>query len=409
MPIEPSAAAADFPLVSVVTPSYNQGRFIAATIESVLSQDYPNVEYIIVDGASPDDTADVVARYAGRLTFVSEPDRGQSEAINKGLRRARGEYVAWLNSDDLFLPGAIAEAVAALRAHPEAGAVYGEGYQIDAAGKVISRFEVTQHFDLWKLLNVSDYILQQTVFFRRSIFDEIGWLDEELHYGLDWDLLMRIGLRYPIVYVPHYMGAIREYPAAKSFTGGAQRARELTRIMRRHTGKQFPPGMFVYGMPTYVATINTCVAWAIRGPLAAFGRRLQRRVAAVGNRIVGAIVRHAQGWYSDGWASSRADFAFRPCAGRRLALDVTLPPWAPFERQRLTFSIAGRTFATESFGRGEFRIPVMLPRTVWDRPVTVRVRAEFSFRPGTDAAGLRDRRKLAYLLRSFDYEDDGWA
>ena len=88
MPIEPSAAAADLPLVTVVTPSYNQGRFIAATIESVLSQNYPNIEYIIVDGASTDDTAEIAARYAGRLTFVSEPDRGQSEAINKGFRRA---------------------------------------------------------------------------------------------------------------------------------------------------------------------------------------------------------------------------------------------------------------------------------------------------------------------------------
>src|SRR3981081_1720347 len=104
------------PLVTIVTPSYNQGRFIAATIESVLSQDYPNVEYLIGAGASTDDTAEVVARYAGRLTFVSEPDGGQSDAINKGFRRARGEYVAWLNSDDVFLPGAIGTAIAALQA-----------------------------------------------------------------------------------------------------------------------------------------------------------------------------------------------------------------------------------------------------------------------------------------------------
>ena len=405
MPIEPSAGA-ELPLVTVVTPSYNQGRFIGATIDSVLSQDYPNVEYIIVDGASTDDTAAVAARYAGRLTFISEPDRGQSEAINKGFRRARGEYVAWLNSDDVFLPGAIAAAVAALRANPEAGAVYGEGYQIDEAGNVISRFASTQRFDLWRLLNLSDFILQQTVFFRRSIFAEIGLVDEELVYGMDWELLMRIGLRHPIVYVPHYMGAIREYPAAKSFAGGAKRARELAQIMRRHTRKRFPPGMFVYGMPSYVAAINARVAWALRGPLAAFGNRLQRRVTAAGNRIVGEILRRAQGWYSDGWAGSRADFTFRPCGGRRLAIDVALPPWAPIERQRLTFSVAGRAFATESFGRGEFRIPLVLPRAVWDRPVTVRVRAAHAFRPGVDEAGRHDRRKLAYVLRSFDFEDD---
>lgn len=405
MPIEPSAVAADLPLVTVVTPSYNQGRFIAATIESVLSQDYPNVEYIVVDGASTDNTADVVSGYAGRLTFVSEPDRGQAEAINKGLKRARGEYVAWLNSDDVFLPGAISAAVAALRAHPDAGAVYGEGYQIDEAGNMISRFAVTQQFNLWKLLNLSDYILQQTVFFRRSVFDEVGWLDENLYYGLDWEILMRIGLRRPLVYVPEYMGAIREYPAAKSFAGGAKRARELAGIMRRHTHKRFPPGMFVYGMPTYVGAVNARAAWLLRGPLAPLGRRVQRRVTALGDRIVGHLLRHAQGWYSDGWAAARAEFTFAAPVGRHLTMDVFLPPWSPLQRQRLTFSIEGRPFASESFARGEFRIPLMLPRATWDAPVTVRVDADAYFRAHEEEAGLRERRRLAYLLRSFDYED----
>ena len=406
MRIEQSGAA-NAPLVTVVTPSYNQGRFIAATIESVLAQDYPNVEYLIIDGASTDDTAAVVARYAGRLTFVSEPDRGQSEAINKGFQRARGRYVAWLNSDDVFLPGAISAAVAALDANPDAGAVYGEGYQIDEAGNVISRFEVTQQFNLWKLLNVSDYILQQTVFFRRSIFEEIGWVDEALHYGMDWELLMRIGLRYPVIYVPHYMGAIREYPTAKSFAGGAKRARELAGIMRAHTGKRFPPGMFVYGMPSYVAAVNGWLARILRGPFAPLGARVQRRVAAVGNRVVGEIVRGAQGWYSDGWASTHAEFTFRPSAGRYLVMDVMLPPWAPIERQRVTLSTGGRIFASESFARGEFRVPVLLPRDTWDRAVTVRVCAEHSFRARKDAAEARDGRKLAYVLRSFDYEEVG--
>jgi glycosyltransferase involved in cell wall biosynthesis len=393
------------PLVTVVTPSYNQGRFIAATIESVLSQDYPNVEYLIIDGASTDDTAGVVARYADRLTFVSEPDRGQSDAINKGFRRGRGRYVAWLNSDDIFLPGAITAAVAALRANPEAGAVYGEGFQIDEGGRVISRFAVTQQFDLWKLLNLSDYILQQTVFFRRSVFDDVGWIDESLHYGMDWEILMRIGLRYPLVYIPHEMGAIREYPAAKSFAGGSKRARELAAIMRRHTRKRFPPGVFVYGMPVYVGAVNGWIARVMRGPLARLGARAQRRIAAVGNRIVGEIVRGAQGWYSDGWAAPRAEFAFRPGAGRNLAIDVMLPQWAPIDRQRLTFSVDGRPFATESFGRGEFRIPVMLPRNTWDVPVTVRVEAHRFFRAHNRNRRQNDRRKLAYVIRSFDFED----
>ena len=123
------------PLVTIVTPSYNQGRFIRATIESVLSQDYPHVEYIIMDGGSTDETAAVVEPYRDRLTWISEKDRGQSHAINKGFRMAKGEIVAWLNSDDTIAPGAITHAVEAFERQPGAGAVYGEGYLMDEDGR----------------------------------------------------------------------------------------------------------------------------------------------------------------------------------------------------------------------------------------------------------------------------------
>jgi glycosyltransferase involved in cell wall biosynthesis len=398
------AVRADLPLVTVVTPSYNQGRFIAATIESVLAQDYPNVEYIIVDGASTDETAEVVARYAGHLTFISERDRGQSEAINKGFRRARGEIVAWLNSDDIFLPGAISAAVSALRERPAAAAVYGEGYQIDEDGNTISRFAVTQKFNLWKLLNLSDYILQQTVFFRRSIFEQIGWIDEDLHYGMDWDILIRIGLQAPLVYVPHEMGAIREYAAAKSFSGGVRRARELTQILRRHTGKRFPPGMFVYGLPTYATIVNERIAHVLRGPLAPLAPKVQRRVDYITHRIVGRLVERAQGWYTDGWAGPRAEFTFPAPHGRRLAIAVELPPWVPFRRQRVRFRANGRVFATESFGRGVCTLAVLPPRETWDAPLTITLQADRTFRPPATAHGQVDRRRLAFVVRAFDYE-----
>jgi hypothetical protein len=396
---------ADLPLVTVVTPSFNQGRFIAATIESVLAQDYPHLEYIIVDGASTDDTAAVVAPYADRLTFLSEPDRGQSDAINKGFRRARGQILAWLNSDDIFLPGAVRAAVSALRSRADVGAVYGEGYQIDERGGVISRFAPTQRYDLWRLLNLSDYILQQTVFFRRDVFDDVGWIDEDLHYGMDWDILIRIGLQRPLLYVPHEMGAIREYASAKSFAGGAARVRELARILRRHTGKRFPPGMFVYGLPAYERIANDWIARTFRGSLGFAAPRLQRRVTWLAHRVVGTIVQNAQGWYSDDWATKRAQFAFSPSRGRRLALRVELPPWAPFERQEIALSIDGRVFARERFGKGAFTIPVAPPPATWERPVTIELRARRSFRPRRNAFRMRDDRRLCYLLRSFDFED----
>jgi glycosyltransferase involved in cell wall biosynthesis len=399
-----AAAAAELPLVTIITPSYNQGRFIAATIESVLDQDYPNIEYIIIDGASTDETAEVAARYADRLTFISEPDRGQSDAINKGFRRARGEIVAWLNSDDIFLPGAVRTAVNALRARPDAAAIYGEGYRIDEAGGVISRFESTQEFNLWRLLNLSDFILQQTVFFRRAIFDEVGFIDESLYYGMDWEILMRIGLHAPIVYVPAEMGAIREYATAKSFAGGTKRARELTAILRRHTRKRFPPGMFVYGLPAYEQSINARLARWLPGPLARVSRKLQHGITVATYRIVGSLVNGAQGWYTDGWAGPSAEFTFTAPRGRVLALTVTLPGWAPFARQTIELSTGGRVFAQETFGQGEFTIPVMPPRATWAEPLTVVVRAKTSFRPPHGPGVPVDRRRLAYLLHAFDYE-----
>ena len=163
---------------------------------------------------------------------------------------ARGEIVSWLNSDDTILPGAVRHAVRALTQDPRLGAVYGEGYTIDHDGNVIGQFGATEPFNLWKLIYLSDYILQQTVYFRRSVFDDVGFVDERLNWGMDWELLMRIGKKYPLELIPEYMGSLREYGAAKTFSGGFRRIRELVKIMRRHGQVRYPPGMFTYGLDT---------------------------------------------------------------------------------------------------------------------------------------------------------------
>lgn len=392
-----------FPLVTIVTPSYNQGRFIRDTIRSVLEQDYPNIEYIIMDGASSDDTAAVASEFDGRLTFVSEPDRGQSHAINKGFALARGEIVAWLNSDDILLPGAVRHAVEALQGDPECGACYGEGYQIDIDGNVISRFAPTRAFDLWMLLHLSDYILQQTVFFRRAVFDRVGWLDESLHYGMDWEILMRIGLQYPLRYVPEYMGAIREYAAAKTAAGGARRVHELVKIMRRHTGALLPPGAVIYGLPTYTRIWNERIEKLCPAALRPFGARLQRALDRVNVHSSGLTLRYAQGIFSDGWASTRARLVMQPPRARHLEIDVSLPEWTPLDGQTIRFRSGGRVFAEERFENGEFTIPVATPRDSWSAPIFFSIDAERFFRPAEREPGHRERRKLSYLLRDVRY------
>lgn len=247
------------PLVTVVTPSLNQGPFIRATIESVLSQDYERVEYIVMDGGSTDETAAVVKDYASRLSFVSEPDRGQSHAINKGFRIARGKFTSWLNSDDLLLPGAVTRAVDELERKPHLGAVYGEGYLIDRDGGITRRFPCTQPFNLSKLTLITDYILQQTVFFRKDVFATVGYLDEDLHYVMDWDILIRIGRQFELGYIPAYMGCLREYAEAKSFAGGRKRIAEIRRIMKRHTGMRYAPGYVVYALESFKERLGSSI------------------------------------------------------------------------------------------------------------------------------------------------------
>jgi glycosyltransferase involved in cell wall biosynthesis len=389
----------EWPLVTIVTPSYNQGRFIRDTIESVLSQTYPNIEYIVIDALSTDETATVCAEYAGRLTFISEKDSGQSDAINKGFRLAKGEFVAWLNSDDIFLPGAIERAVDAFEQEPELGAVYGEGYQIDIDGKVKQRFEVTEPFNLWKLVYLSDYILQQTVFFRRAVFAEVGFVDEALYYGMDWEILIRIGKRYMLRYLPYYMGSIREHGEAKTTVGGVKRFRELAAIMRRHGRWRYPPGYFVYGLDTYSRVLNHFIGVWIGRRFARVGRKLQHLVAGYAHRIIGRVARTAQGLYSDGWAARRLRYMLPPGNGRFLQIDVSLPDGI-VERQRLGIWAGGRSIASEAFGPGDYRLFVRVPEEFWGTWFEFEIRAARGRRAGRSSG---DERELCYILRDITY------
>ncbi|MHB8108734.1 MAG: glycosyltransferase family 2 protein [Syntrophorhabdaceae bacterium] len=239
----------NWPLVSIITPSYNQGKFIEATIGSVLSQGYPNLEYIIVDGGSTDDSLSIIQKYNGQLTWVSERDKGQSNAINKGFRMAKGEIVAWLNSDDTYEPGAIHEAVEYFKRH-DVALVYGEGDIIDEYGQKVKRFEATQRFDLWTLVYGWDYIMQPTTFFKKDALATVGYLDEDLHWTMDWDLWIKLAKKYEVGYINKVLANSREYGDSKTSTGGWKRFGEICTILRKYGEKRFPPGYFSYGAST---------------------------------------------------------------------------------------------------------------------------------------------------------------
>ena len=220
----------NFPRVTIVTPSYNQAAFLEQTIQSVLSQEYPNLEYMIVDGGSTDGSVEIIRRYAGRLAgWVSEPDKGQAEAINKGFAQAQGEIIAWLNSDDLYLPGAVSAAVRAFERHPEAGLVYGDVVSIDGGGQTIN----VMTFADWGLDDLLQFniISQPGVFIRRSILERTGFLDPGFHYLLDHHLWLRAARLAPLRYVRERWAAARFHPDAKNLNQAPGFGREADRLV----------------------------------------------------------------------------------------------------------------------------------------------------------------------------------
>jgi glycosyltransferase involved in cell wall biosynthesis len=218
------------PLVSVIVPSFNQGCFLQATLESLIAQDYPNLETLVIDGASTDGSLGIIRRYEARLSrWISEPDEGQGDAINKGLRMVTGDIVAWLNSDDLYLPGAITQAVEALQAHPEAVMVYADGVLIDEDSIVLDWHRYRQ-YGLLDLL-CFNVLLQPTVFIRRNALDKVGLLRQGFNLILDHDLWVRLATQGPLLHVPSFWAAERTHREAKTIAAAAEFADEARRLI----------------------------------------------------------------------------------------------------------------------------------------------------------------------------------
>jgi glycosyltransferase involved in cell wall biosynthesis len=248
--------------LSFVVPSYNQARYLRDCLDGCLAQRIAGAEILVFDGGSSDDTRAVLASYGERVTWRSAPDRGQSDAINQGVRAASGEIVAWINSDDFYTgPDVLARVLARFDAEPQLDVVHGDGWMVDAAGKPFRRYRSRELDRGRALLAAPSAVVQPALFFRRQLFLDVGGLDERLHWAMDLDLWMRLlPAARRVAYLPEPLACLRCHEDAKTYRGMWQQIREIRQIKSRYLAALHPGAAL--RLSSHVADAKLYVYWA---------------------------------------------------------------------------------------------------------------------------------------------------
>lgn len=402
----------EYPVVSIVTPALNMARFLEETIRSVLSQNYPHIDYIVMDGGSTDGSVEILKKYCQQLRYVSQPDEGPADAINRGLKSSRGSIFAYLNADDTYLPGAIETAVRHMLADPYMAVTYGEGYHVRENGEVIDRYP-TLPFD-FQLLNKTCYICQPAAFIWRHALDSVGGMDTGLRVAFDYDLWIRIAKLYPMQKIDDYLATSRMYSGNITLGRRAEVYREIMQIVKTHYG--YVPCDWVYGYACYLIDRKDQFFEPSRPSLAKLGLSL-----ALGSYYNSTkLLLYWKAWFSftnpskrfrfkafrdrwaDGWISKH--FAANYRVGDRCeVLRILGRHFGPFRRAlKLRIRINGTTLRVARLvGHGPFVIEIDCPPEVRGKDCLLEIQASSTFVPARSG----DYRRLSCIIDSISFDE----
>ncbi|MBI5281416.1 MAG: glycosyltransferase [Candidatus Solibacter usitatus] len=389
----------EYPAISLVTPSLNMARHISATIDSVLAQGYPKLDYLVLDGGSTDGTLDLLCAYGDRIRWLSKKDNGQADAVNKGFLATQGQVFSFLNADDTYRPGALAKIGEAFRKNPRAGLIYGEAYHVDEQGEILCRYE-TLPFD-YQNLNHQCFICQPAAFLSRQAFERAGMLDARLHFALDFDLWIRVAAENQVVKLPDYLANWRMYPGIKSLRDKKQALREAMATVKKYFG--YVPYTWLNAYSCYLADgkdqffersmptrLTQLIALAVGLRVNASNRRRYLREWATYAGLTGGF----EGRWEDGWVSRCHRRVVRVGAVDSL-LRIEGRHASPFLFP-LAMEVSAEGIALGGLSmrkKGPFQLSCPLPAELRGRDVDLQLQFNKTWRPG---AG--DYRQLACII-----------